>query len=273
MKKVLTISGGCDCGGEAGNLSIQPPSNNAGNANIIVRSKPGISIGNVINEFNEMGKKIYELDDLVVQNPIVTFTNDAEVIEVGQTIAEVVFQGLIAQGTYPIASRSLTPDPGGLDLTAPFTFSKENVKRSTPGFAEQHVLQAVDNQGNSRSVTSRVTVRHSFYHGFDALESLNQSQIKALANKTLNDNLLQQYGGQKTYVVPSSPAVPRHIYWAGPVGTTLITAATLSGFALPLVSVGPINVTNSHDSDIVTPYWVVRTANKFNPGPYLITLQ
>jgi hypothetical protein len=271
-KSVLTISGGCGCGDGDGNLGNTPGGSGSSN-NIIVRHKPGTINGNVIKEYNELGVKVYELDDLVFVDPLIQFTNDSEVAEIGSTIPEVVFEGLITPGTYPIASRTINPDPGGLNLAAAFNFSKLNVTRTTPGAAQLHTVTATDDQGNIASVSSKVDFKHAFYQGYSELAVLNETQIKALVNKTLNDSILQQYGGQRTYTIPGAPALPRYIYWVAPVGTPLISAATLSGFALPLVSLSNVDVVNIHDAGITTSYWVIRTANKFNPGNYSITIQ
>lgn len=270
-KKVLTTSGGCDCCGSGlGNLSIDQGAGSAA-ANIIVRNKPGIVNGNVIYEYNENGKKIYELDDLVLVGPAVAFTNDAPgPHEIGQTVAVVNFDGSITQGTYPIASRVISPDPGGLDLTAPFTFQKTNVKRTTPGAAELHSLSATDEEGTVVTVNSSVPFKHAFYQGFSLSSSLDQAAIKALVNKSLNDTIIQQYGGAKNYVVTAG--TPKYIYWCGPIGTQAIAGAILNGLTLPLIDLTPVSVTNIHDGTIITSYWVKRTANLFDPGTYQITV-
>ncbi|MGC3945350.1 MAG: hypothetical protein QM762_12690 [Chryseolinea sp.] len=269
MKKVLTTSGGCDCCGDGlGNISGQ--SGNGSTADIIVRHKLGTKIGNVINEYQENGKKIYELDDLALTGPSVTFANDAPgPYEIGVTVSLVTFNGSIVQGTYPIVSRSITPDPGGLDLNAPFTFQKLNVKRTTPGQAELHTVNAVDDQGQSKSMSASVAFKHSFYQGSSNLALLNQTQIKALANKTLNDSIIQQYGGEKSYVISTNP---KYIYWCGPVGTPSVAGAILNGLTLPLVDLSPVDITNTNDGSIITPYWVKRTANLLDPGTYKITV-
>ena len=271
-KKVLS-STDCDCGCSGSGLTLQPGGSSSFLDSFTVRHRHGIAIGNVINQYNENGKKIYELDDLNLQLPAITFGNDAPSLsEIGQTIALVTFNGLITQGTYPIVSRTITPNPGGLDLTAAFNFQKTDVKRTTPGTAESHMVQAVDDQGNSRSVSSGVIFKHAFYQGYSGLTSLDETAIKALVNKSLNDSIIQQYGGQKTYVVPIAPATPKYIYWCGPVGTATIVGAILNGLTLPLLDLAPVNVTNIHDGAIVTSYWVKRTANLFDPTTYLITL-
>ena len=102
---------------------------------IIVRAKEGITIGNTIVKLNENGKTIYELRDFILVKPIVAFTNNAPVMEIGDTLASVQYDGSIEQGSNVIVSRSITPNPGGLDLTAPFSFIINNVTRSTPGSA------------------------------------------------------------------------------------------------------------------------------------------
>ena len=269
--KVLTSTGGCGCGQGLGGIALQPPGSGGGSANIIVRHKHGCVIGNVIYEYNEGGVKVYELDDLILSLPVVALTNDAPAkSEIGVTIPVVTFSGSITQGTWPITSRSLTPDPGGVDLSGPFLFQKINVKRTTPGTAENHTLSATDSEGNSKSATSGVVFKHAFYQGFNALTSLNETQIKTLVNKTLNDSIIQQYGGEQDYTNPLS--TPKYIYWCGPIGTTAIAGAMLSGLALPLLELAPVSVINIHDGSIVTPYWVKRSANLFDPGTYKITL-
>jgi len=240
---------------------------------VIVRNVPGIQIGNIINAFEENGDQIYELDDLVLVKPVVNFSNNAPAVnQIGATVALVTFNGSIVAGTYPITSRSITPDPGGLDLTAPFSFQKANVKRTTPGTAELHTVQATDNQGYITSKQSGVVFKHAFYQGFLENAILNQAQIKALINKTLNDTILDQYAGKKTYVVPSSLGTSKYIYWCGVVGTTAISAASLGGLALPLLDLAPVNVTNEFDGSVVNSYWVKRTANLLDPGSYDITI-
>jgi hypothetical protein len=270
-KTLPTTSRGCSCcggGGGAGAIGGQPP----GGASIIVRHKVGTVIGNVIREYHEQGTTIYELDDEVIQAPLVALSNNAPAVsEIGRTIDVVVFSGSITQKTYPIATRSLTPDPGGVDLTAPFTFEVLNVKRITPGIAELHTLSATDTEGTTSSKQSGVAFKHAFYQGYNTAPLLTEADIKSLSNKTLNDSIIQQYGGAKTYVVPG-PSVPSYIYWLGPVGTPNIAGATLSGFALPLLDLAPVNVTNDFDGSIITSYWVKRTANLFDPGTYSIIL-
>src|SRR5687767_1235886 len=179
-KSLPTTSGGCSCCGNGlGNIGLQPGVGGVFQ-NIIVRHKPKITIGNVIKEYNENGTRVYELDDQILQLPGVVFSNDAPAVsEIGQTIALVTFNGLITAGSNPIANRTITPDPGGLDLTAAFSFGKVNVKRTTPGNAESHLLSATDSDGNIRSVTSAVAFKHSFYQGYNALALLNEAQIKA----------------------------------------------------------------------------------------------
>ena len=270
-KTLPTTSGGCSCcqgSGNSGNMGGQPP----GGASIIVRHKTGTVIGNVIKEYHEQGVTIYELDDQVLAAPAVALTNNASAAtEIGQTIPVVIFSGSITQKTFPIATRSLVPDPGGVDLTAPFTFEKTNVKRISPGVAELHTLSATDTEGNTTTKQSGVAFKHAFYQGTNTAPLLTEADIKSLSNKTLNDSIIQQYGGSKNYVVPG-PSVPRFIYWVGPVGTPNIVGATLSGFALPLVDLAPVNVTNDWDGSIITSYWVKRTANLFDPGSYSIIL-
>ena len=271
--KVLTSSpGGCDCGcGQGlGGLSLHPGGGGGGSANIIVRHKHGCVIGNVIYEYNEGGVKIYELDDLILVMPVVVLTNNAAPkTEIGVTIPVVTFSGSITEGTWPITSRSLVPDPGGVDLTAPFTFDKTNVKRTTPGIAESHTLSATDSEGNSKSATSGVVFKHAVYQGFNASTSLTETQIKGLT-KTLNDSIIQQYGGENDYINP--PSTPKYLYFCGPVGTHAIAGAMLSGLALPLLELPTVSVINIHDGSIVIPYWVKRSANLFDPGTYKITL-
>jgi hypothetical protein len=263
---VLQGSKNCDCGCDSGSVLAQQfadPSDK-----ILVRHAPGTQIGNVINAYNENGKKIYELDDLNLVVPQVTFSNNAGIREVGETVATVIFSGSIVQGTFPIVSRSITPDPGGLNLLAPFTFNKLNVKRTTAGVIQLHTVTAQDNQGNINGVSSSVVFKEAFYQGFNASATLTQAQIKALANKHKIDSILDQYGGSHSYVVPGSDA--KYIYWSAPIGTPIIGSATLSGFALPLIDVGPIVITNPNDGSITLAYWVKRTANKVDPGTYQI---
>ncbi|MEJ7644286.1 MAG: hypothetical protein WKF87_06805 [Chryseolinea sp.] len=266
---VLTTSGGCGCSGGAGGLNLAPVIGDG--ANIIVRHKPGITVGNYFNELNEGGVKIYELVDKNLALPTVAFSNNAPVAEVGQTIAEVIFTGLITAGSNAVASRSISPAVDGLNLFGPFNFNILNVKRNTAGAAEGHTVQAIDSEGNARSVASSVAFKQAMYHGFSALAALDQDQIKALA-KVLKDSIIQQYGGVQNYVVPGSPATPKYIYWYGAVGTPSIAGAVLGGLSLPLVDVPPVTITNVHDATILTPYWGKRTANKLDPGTYAITI-
>jgi len=265
-----TASGSCSCGsGQSGVPSVNPlnPAES-----IIVRTAPGLDVPIKVSELNEAGKKVFEIDDYNLVKPIVILTNDAGTLEVGETKESVVFSGSITAGTHTISSRSISPDPEGLDLTAPFTFEKENVKRTTPGVAENHILSAIDNQGNSTIVSSGVPVKHAFYRGYASDALLTETQIKALVAKTLNDNIIQQYGGQKSYVIPSSPLTAKYIYWCGPVGTQGIAGAILNGLTLPLLDLASVDVTNIHDETLIISCWVKRTANKLDPGTYLITL-
>lgn len=269
MSRKVLSSDSCDCDCSGTGLSLAPAVSGAG---IIVRSKPGIDIGNVINEYQENGQTVYELDDLVEVFPAIAFSNDADVTEVGVNIATVIFSGSITAGTYPIATREISPDPGGLNLAAPFTFNKTNVKRTSPGVAQLHTVTATDDQGNTTNRASGVDFKYAFYRGYSELVSLTQAQIKALVAKTLNDAVLDEYGGvAKSYTVPASPNIARYIYWAGPVGTTPIQQAVLNGLTLPLTVLPTVNVTNANDVTIITPYWVVRTSNKLDPATYLIT--
>lgn len=271
--KVLT-SDNCDCGcGSGTNIGLQPGGDvNSLLDSFVVRNAPGILKGNVINKYNENGKLIYELDDLDIVAPGVTFTNDAPVIEVGATIAVVTFNGSIVETTSPIVSRTLNPNPGGLDLTAPFSFQKNNVKRTSPGDTEVHTLTAVDDAGRIKSVTSKVTVKNAIYMGYSDLPDLTQAQIKALVNKTLSDSVIAQYGGEQTYTVPNATVVPKYFYWISAVGTQAIAGAKLNGLTLPIVNRPNVNVTNIHDNTIIVAYQIQRTADKFDPGIYKITL-
>lgn len=265
--EVLSDDGNCNCG-SGGQVPIQPSPNLA--ESIVIRTAPGTAIGNIINQYQENGKTVYELDDIELNDPIVEFTNDAGTREVGETVAVVTFSGEITQGTYPIISRSITPDPGGLDLTAPFSFQKNNVKRTTAGVAESHTVQAADNQGGTTNVNSSVPFKDAVFQGFNSLAVLNQAEIKALANKHLIDSVIQQYGGVHSYVVPGGG--PKYIYFAGAVGTPAPAGAVLNGLTLPLTTLTPVDVTNPHDGTIIRSYWVVRTSNRFDPGTYEITL-
>jgi hypothetical protein len=267
MAKKILSSSEDSCGCEGTGLGIQGSVDPIDQ--IIVRHQPGTEVGNFITELRENGKKVYELSDFTLQFPIVALTNNAPVLEVGDTLEEVEFSGSILQGTYPIATRSLDPDEGVI-LTAPFTFVKTNVKRTTAGTAELHTLSATDDQGNVKNVSKGVSVKQAMYQGFNNLASLTQAEIKALANKVLKDSVVQEYAGAKTYVVPGGD--PKYIYWCGPVGTTAISGATLSGLPLLLTDLAPVLVTNVHDNSIQTSYWVKRTSVKFNPGSYVITI-
>jgi hypothetical protein len=270
--KVLSSNqiGSCGCGPES--ASSSPPVDFE-NPSIIVRNIDGALNGNVVRKYYENGKIVYQLEDFTLVKPVIAFSNNAAAaVEIGVNLASVQFNGSITQGSYPITLRSITPDPGGLDLTAPFNFTKTNVKRTSPGVAELHTVSATDDQANQTVVNSGVNFKHSFYQGFSDLASLSQAEIKALVNKTLNDNIIQQYGGAKTYVVPGSPAIPKYIYWVFPVGTQAIAGATMLGLGLALSTLPSVAVTNSNDGTIVTQYVVMRTANKFNPGSYAITI-
>ena len=260
----------CACGDDQ-NVNLQPSVNPVDQ--IVVRNKPGIFNGNKINTFQENGKKIYELDDYTLEAPRVALTNNGGVAEVGQTLASVTFNGSILAATNPIVSRSITPDPGGLDLTSPFSFVKTNVKRTSVGRAEEHTLLATDNEDFYYSVKNWIPFKNAIYQGFNSLAVLDQTAIKALANKSLKDAVIQQYGGEKNYIVPASPAGPKYIYWAGPASTPIPTGAILNGLPLPLdYSHSLINVTNIHDGSISVSYWVLRTANRIDVGSYAITL-
>lgn len=238
---------------------------------IIVRSKAGIQVGNVIYKYQQGGKVIYELDDLDLIKPVVNFVNDqSSVKEVGFNVAVVNFSGDISQGTFPISSKIMTPDEG-LDLDLPFNFQKTNVKRTTPGAGQLHTLVVTDDQGNATTVQSSVPFKHAFYMGFNSLAVLDQAAIKALANKNLVDSIAAQWGGSYDYVVPGAPAGAKYIYWCGPVGTPVPVGAILNGLTLPLYfGHANVNVTNIHDGALIIPYWVVRTANRLNPGTYEI---
>ncbi len=260
---------GCGCGGGAGGGGVSVAPALSGLEAFDVRHAPGTLIGNSIAEFNEGGKKIYELQDLAILDPDVELVNDSVVTEIGATIAVVNFDGEISETTYPIVARSIVPDPGGLDLTMPFSFQKLNVKRTTPGVIQSHTLSATDNQGHTKNKVSNVVFKHAFYNGFSNLALLDQAQIKALVNKTIADSIQANYAGLKSYVVPGGPS--SYIYWCGPVGTPVLAGATLGGFVVPLTTLATVDVTNIHDGSIVTTYWVIRTSNKLDPGTYLIT--
>lgn len=255
----------CNC---FGGIPVVPSPNPADA--IVVRHKPGTVTGNVINKYAQSGKTIYELDDLVLVKPVLTLTNDQSAVkEVGANVAVVNFSGSVVQGTHLIASRTLTPDPGGVNLFAPFTFQKVNVTRTTPGAAQLHTLQATDGEGNVSIAQSSVPFKHAFYRGYNQLSVLDQVAIKALANKTLVDSIISSYGGSHSYVVPAG--LSKYIYLSGPVGTPIPVGALISGLALPLYfGHANVNVTNIFGQ--VISYWVVRTANKFDPGTYQIEL-
>lgn len=260
----------CGCGdGGAGGTPVLPALDPK--EGILVRSKPNILIGNIINKFIENGVIVYELDDFTLVKPVITLTNNAPVMEVGDTRASVIFNGTDVQGSFPIVTRVLTPDEG-VDMTVPFTFTKTNVKRTTIGIGQSHTFQVTDDHGNVSTVINGVLFKYGFYQGFNSLATLDQTAIKALANKTLVDSILNSYGGVKTYVVPGSPAGPKYLYWCGAVGTPTITGAILNGLPLPLQALSNVNVTNPHDGSVVTAYWVVRTAVRFDAGSYDISL-
>ncbi len=266
-------SDNCGCGCASGGVIPSVGDNDDTGLNIVVREAENIQAALYFEEFQEGSKKVFELRDFNLVRPIVAFSNNFPNIEVGQTVVLVTFSGSIAQGTFPISTRTLTPDPGGVVLTAPFIFTKANVKGIVAGVLHSHTLASTDSKGNSSSVNSRINVRHAIYQGFHSAGTLTQAQIKALATKSvLYDSILNSsfFGGEKTYVVPG--VTPAYIYWAGPVGSPQIGGATLGGFTAPLIDVGPIVVTNDHDGTITQAYWVKRTANLFNPGTYKITL-
>jgi hypothetical protein len=258
----------CACGAGVGQIPIAPSVNPS--ESIVVRAAPGTVTGNNFIQYTEGGKTIYELIDLEIALPGVAFSNNAGTREVGETVAEVIFSGSITETTYPIVSRSISPVPEALDLTAPFTFIKEDVKRTTPGQAETHTLSATDNQGGVRNVASSVSFKHAVYQGFNGITPLTEADIKALANKHIVDSIATQYGGDKSYVVPSGG--PKYIYWVGSVGTPVPSGAVLNGLTLPLTALSPVDVENIHDDQIVVAYWVLRTANRLDPGTYQITL-
>lgn len=239
---------------------------------IVVRAKDGITIGNIFNTFYENGKKVYELDDFTLVKPVLALSNDAGIIEVGVNVATVVFSGSIAAGTYPILSRSITPDPGGLNLNNPFTFNVLNVKRTTPGTAAIYTLQATDDHGNTSTIVIGVPVKEAYYRGYSTVPTLDQTAIKALADKTLVDNILESYGGQHSYVIPNSPGTPKYIQWSGPVTSAPPSSAILNGLPLPLTRNADVVVTNPNDGSITKTYWSVRTTNRLNIGTYNITL-
>lgn len=264
---VITNDGStCECQTGSG-VPIQPSTDPR--TGILVRNKPNILIGNVINKLIEGGVIVYELDDFTLVKPIVALSNNAPVMEVGDTLSSVLFSGSIAQGSYAIASRSLTPGES-VDLSAPFTFTKTNVKRTSPGLGQSHTLQAEDDHNNIVNVVNGVQFKYAFFQGFNSLATLDQTAILALAHKNLLDSILDQYGGQKSYVVP--PTGPKYIYWCGPIGSPVIQGAIMSGLPVPLVDPGNVTITNPHDGTILTQYWVRRTAVRFDAATYLITL-
>jgi len=236
---------------------------------IIVRHQQGITNGNAIVQLEENGKIVYELQDLVIEFPEVAFSSDAPAAtEVGDTVATVNYNGLITEKTYPIVTRQIVPDPGGLDLNIAFNFQKTNVKSNVAGVAEAHTVTAIDNQGNQTSVQAGVPFKHAFYQGFNINNALSQTEIKALQNKYLLDNVFKQFvsGKAYTYVIPSSPLANQYIYWCGPVSTPVITAAELNGLPFPITQLSNVNVTNIYDGALIIEYWVVRSSNKFGPN-------
>lgn len=259
----------CDNGGPGG-VPIQPDLDPR--TGIVVRSKPGILIGNIINKLQDGPTIIYELDDFTLVKPVVSLSNNGPaVVEVGATVSSVLFSGSIAQGSYPIATRSLSPSES-VDLTNPFTFTKTNIKLSAPGLGQQHTLQATDNEGNTTTIVNGVPFKYAFFMGFNSLAVLDQTAIQALANKNLIDSFADQYGGLKTYVVPNSPTTPKYLYWCGPIGSPVIQGAIMNGLPLPLTDPGNVTLTNINDNTIQTQYWVRRTSVRFDPGTYQISL-
>lgn len=237
---------------------------------IIVRSKPNILKGNIINAFIEGGKQIYELDDFTLVKPITVFGTDSPVMEIGNTRASVLFSGSYAIGSYPIATKVLSPAEGGVESASPFSFTKTNVKRTTPGIGQSHTLTITDNQGNASIVTTGVIFEHAFYQGFSGLSIIDQTILKAMTKTLQPTGFLDGYGGANNYVVPG--AVQAYIYFAGPIGTPIINGATLNGLPLPLIDHANLAVTNIYDGTVITNYWVKRTAVKFDPGTYSIIL-
>jgi len=266
--KVITDDA-CNCGCDGGIVGVESPSNSADS--IIVRSKPGIAIGNIINAYIENGKKVYELDDFTLQKPQISFSQDAAITEVGKTVTLATYNGNISAGSYPIASRSISPDPGGLNLNAPFSFTKSNVKRTTPGLGQPITVQATDDHANVTTVIAGVPFKDAYYQGFSSLAVLDQAGIKSLP-KFLADNILAQFAGARNYVVPASPSGPKYIYFCGVLGSQVPTGAILNGLPLPLSTLTPVAVTNIFDGTLVIQYWVMRTAERLDPGTYSITL-
>lgn len=245
------------------------------------------AIPSILNPENELGFKLLEGEDIsIVESeqggvktftisyspyapPTLSLTTSPSVAEVGSTIPEVVFTGSVKKGKLDISSATLTPTVSDVDIDDNFSFTKTNVTSNELGKYPLHELKVVDSGGNEFTVSAGVDFQCMMYQGYSALSVLNETQVKALVNKSVSAGIKSLYGGKKSYNVPNN-ALLQYIWWVYPVETAGIVGATLSGLPFPLVDAGRVNITN--DYSVTNEYVLMRSAGAFGQGVLDITI-
>lgn len=200
--------------------------------------------------------------------PSASISNDGGTLEVGATSGTITWTINSADGSSQIQTRTLDPDEGITGTTGQFQFNKSGITLTSAGITSVYTLTVDDQVGDPVVKTSGVSFQFLVYQGYSGSDTLDETAIKALTNKSPSASVLSLYGGAKTYNVP---APNQYIYWVFATGGATISAAELSGLPLPLQPQGAaVQVTNQYS--IAQNYTVIRTANKFGAGPLTITL-
>lgn len=217
------------------------------------------------------GKKQVQYDYFPYKAPNASISVSPSVFEVGDTVASATFTLNVTAGNADINTISASPDPGITLTTGANTWTVPNI---TSGIASNSVAQhtvTVDDDTDKPVVTAStaLSARWRYYQGFSTKTTLNEAEIKALANSNVSTGIKTLYGGNRTYTLPAS-TVNRFIYWAYPEGTPGIQSLTSGGFVVPFTVAGTIPVINTFN--VQQNYIVVRTSNALGSGNIQINM-
>lgn len=212
----------------------------------------------------------YRVNYVEYSPPIISTSNDAGIVKVGITIPLVTFNGLITPGSKPITSRSMVPDKG-LDLTAAFQWTEENVVGTAPGlwpkFSGSPVLISASDGTTPASKQAGVDVRSLFYVGFSTKATLVEADIKLLELQTLDKSIFSRYS-EYTY---NKSDLTRYLYWVFPKSTAGFTSAAEGPLPVPLkLDHADVVIT---DEGIAQNYRVIRTSTKSKFVNAVITIE
>lgn len=152
-------------------------------------------------------------------------------------------------GNTNILASGLTND-GSETVSLPSSISK-----TSPNTNHQFQIRATDTQSNGFSRNDNYVWRARVFYGKSTGTTLNESEIESLANNPLSAN----FSGQYSYGSSSG-----YIYLCYPDSFGSVSSITddSTGFNVPYVIVGTVNVTNSFG--VTLTYEVVRSDNQLN---------